>query len=47
MMGAGSRLTSITDGGRDWTRPPSLRQASKGKGNFGIGSATREQADAM
>jgi RHS repeat-associated protein len=32
----------------DWAQlSGALRQASKGKGNFGIGSATREQADAM
>ena len=34
--------------GGDWAKlSGQLRDASKGKGNFGIGSGTREQADAM
>jgi filamentous hemagglutinin len=36
------------NGGSDWAQlSGQLLDAAKGKGNFGIGSATREQAEAM
>jgi hypothetical protein len=42
----GAGVTSM--GGADWAKLSGmLRDASKGKGNFGIGSGTAEQAGAM
>ncbi|MCP4609739.1 MAG: hypothetical protein GY845_13610, partial [Planctomycetes bacterium] len=41
-------LDDASKSGDDWAKlSGQLRDASKGKGNFGIGSGTREQADAM
>nr|VFJ65296.1 MAG: filamentous hemagglutinin family N-terminal domain-containing protein [Candidatus Kentron sp. DK] len=43
-----AKKASVLKKGKDWADlSGKLRNAAKGKGNFGIGTATREQADAM
>lgn len=44
----GARAAGVTNSASDWPKLSGmLRDASKGKGNFTVGSATREQAHAM
>lgn len=48
IAGVARPVQRVAKGAEDWAKlSGQLRTAAKGKGNFGIGSGTREQADAM